>query len=147
MVGNRHQCLYLANNLVNRSIFSLPNVNQMSWTDFLARAVLAGIRFFTAEVLTWGGADTLLVAVLFLCSEDPRCHLAHITQGPIEEWMMQITSRAVDEIARFVASDPFCSHDHERASSGDFPGTSFRRYEPPTRIPESATGSTSSSAG
>ena len=49
-------------------------------------AVLAGIDFFTTEVLTWRGLATYYV-LFFLHLETRRVTLAGITRHPTEEWM------------------------------------------------------------
>jgi putative transposase len=84
----------------------------MRWADFIRAhmAVLAGIDFFTAEVLTWRGLATYYV-LFFLHLETRRVTLAGITQHPTEEWMVQMARRAVDDIdgrllpIRFVLQD------------------------------------------
>ena len=60
-------------------------------------AVLAGIDFFTVEVLTWHGLATYYV-LFFLHLETRRVTLAGITQHPTEEWMVQMARNAVDVI-------------------------------------------------
>lgn len=56
---------------------------QMSWADFIRShmAVLAGIDFFTVEVLTWRGLATYYV-LFFLHLETRRVTLAGITRHP-----------------------------------------------------------------
>jgi len=70
----------------------------MSWSDFLLShmAVLAGVDFFTVEVLTWRGLATYYV-LFFLHLETRRVTLAGITPHPTEEWMVQMARRAVDD--------------------------------------------------
>jgi putative transposase len=70
---------------------------QMSWADFIRShmAVLAGIDFFTVEVLTWRGLATYYV-LFFLHLETRRVTLAGITRHPTEDWMVQMARRAVD---------------------------------------------------
>jgi hypothetical protein len=62
----------------------------MSWADFIRShmAVLAGIDFFTAEVLLARLGD--LCVSFFLHLETRRVTLAGITQHPTEEWMVQM---------------------------------------------------------
>jgi hypothetical protein len=60
-------------------------------------AVLAGIDFFTVEVLTWRGLATYYV-LFFWQLETRRVTLAGITQHPPEEWMVQMARNAVDDI-------------------------------------------------
>ena len=51
--------------------------------------VLAGVDFFTVEVLTWRGLITYYV-LFFLHLETRRVSLAGITRHPTEEWMVQM---------------------------------------------------------
>jgi putative transposase len=62
---------------------------QTTWAEFIRShlAVLAGIDFFTVEVLTWRGLATYYV-LFFLHLETRRVTLAGITQHPTEEWMV-----------------------------------------------------------
>src|SRR3982750_3984622 len=68
-----------------------------AWKDFIAAhmAVLTGMDFFTAEVLTWRGLATYYV--LFVIQlETRRVTLAGITQHPTEEWMEQMARHLTD---------------------------------------------------
>jgi hypothetical protein len=60
-------------------------------------ADLAGIDFFTVEVLTWRGLATYYV-LFFLHPETRRVTIAGITQHPTGEWMVQMARNAVDVI-------------------------------------------------
>jgi putative transposase len=62
-----------------------------TWKDFITAhmAVLAGMDFFTAEVLTWRGPATYYV-LFFIQLETRRVTLAGMTQHPTEEWMQQV---------------------------------------------------------
>jgi hypothetical protein len=68
---------------------------------------LAGVDFFTVEVLTWRGLATYYV-LFFLHLETPRVTLAGITQHPTEEWMVQMARNAVDDIDGRSSQDAFC---------------------------------------
>jgi hypothetical protein len=61
------------------------------WKDFIAShmAVLAGIDFFTLEVLTWRGLATYYV-LFFIHLESRRGSLAGLTKHPTCEWMLQM---------------------------------------------------------
>jgi transposase len=63
-----------------------------NWKDFIAShmAVLAGVDFFTVEVLTWRGLATYYV-LFFLHLETRRVSLAGITRHPTETWMERAT--------------------------------------------------------
>jgi len=62
---------------------------QTSWAEFIRShmAVLAGIDFFTVEVLTWHGLQTYYV-LFFLHLETRRVTLVGITPHPTEQWMV-----------------------------------------------------------
>ena len=65
-----------------------------TWKDFIAShmAVLAGVDFFTVEVLTLRGLATYYV-LFFLHLETRRVSLAGITRHPPENWMEQTARR------------------------------------------------------
>jgi putative transposase len=97
---------------------------QTSWADFIRShmAVLAGIDFFTAEVLTWRGLATYDV-LFFLHLETRRVTLAGITQYPTEEWMVQMARRAVDEIDGALLPIRFVLHDRDSKFCASFKDT------------------------
>jgi hypothetical protein len=78
--------------------FGIPpapkRLQQISWADFIRShmAVLAGIDFFSVEVLTWRGLATYYV-LFFLHLETRRVTLAGITRHPTEDWMVQWLAR------------------------------------------------------
>jgi putative transposase len=80
--------------------------------------VLAGIDFFTVEVLTWRGLATYYV-LFFIHLESRRVTLGGITKHPTEDWMMQIGRNATDassgvlkEVATFFTIDTRSSAHH-----------------------------------
>src|SRR5438067_5543176 len=87
---------------------------QTNWADFIRAhiAVLAGIDFFTVEVLTWRGLATYYV-LFFLHLETRRVTLAGITQHPTEQWMVQMARNAVDVIDGTLLSVRFALHDRD----------------------------------
>ena len=97
---------------------------QMSWTDFIRShmAVLAGIDFFTFEVLTWRGLATYYV-LFFLHLETRRVTLAGITQHPTEAWMVQMARRAVDDIDGALLPIRFVLHDRDSKFCASFQDT------------------------
>jgi putative transposase len=89
----------VGNVLRRHGIAPAPRRSQnTTWKDFIARhmAVMAGVDFFTVEVLTWRGLVTYYV-LFFLHLETRRVSLAGVTRHPTEEWMEQIARNAVDE--------------------------------------------------
>ena len=80
----------------------LPRSEARPPQDFIAAqmAVLAGIDFFTVEVLTWRGLATYYVPFV-LHLESRRVTLAGITKHPTEDWMLQMGRNATDESSGF----------------------------------------------
>src|SRR4051812_6133434 len=74
---------------------------QTNWADFIRAhmAVLAGMDFFTVEVLTWRGLPTYYV-LFFLHLETRRITLAGITQHPTEEgWCRWLATLSMQSMA------------------------------------------------
>ena len=81
-----------------------------TWKDFIAAhmTVLAGIDFFTAEVLTWRGLVTYYV--LFVIQlETRRVTLAGVTRHPTEDWMEQVARNVTDFGMRSSSRPAICS--------------------------------------
>jgi transposase InsO family protein len=97
---------------------------QMSWAGFIRShmAVLAGIDFFTAEVLTWRGLATYYV-LFYLHLDTRRVTLAGITKHPTEEWMVQMARRAVDDIDGALLPIRFVLHDRDSKFCASFQNT------------------------
>jgi transposase InsO family protein len=87
---------------------------QMNWAGFIRShmAVLAGIDFFTVEVLTWRGLVTYYV-LFFLHLETRRVTLAGITPHPTQDWMVQMARNAVDDIDGALLPVRFVLHDRD----------------------------------
>jgi putative transposase len=109
---------------------------QMSWADFIRShmAVLTGIDFFTAEVLTWRGLATYYV-LFFLRLETRRVTLAGITQHPTEEWMEQTARRALDAIDGTLLPIRFVLHGHDSKFSASFQDTLRSAGIQPLKLP------------
>ena len=97
---------------------------QVSWADFIRShmAVLAGIDFFSVEVLTWRGLATYY-GLFFLHLETRRVTLAGITQHPSEDWMVQMARRAVDPIDGALLPVRFVLHDRDTKFCAPFRDT------------------------
>jgi transposase InsO family protein len=97
---------------------------QMSWADFIRShmAVLAGIDFFTVEVLTWRGLATYYV-LFFLHLETRRVTLAGITKHPTEDWMVHMACRAVDPVDGALLPIRFVLHDRDTKFCAPFRDT------------------------
>ena len=71
--------------------------------------MLAGIDFFTVEVLTWRGLATYYV-LFFIHLESRRVSLAGITWHPDQAWMQQMARNATGETWGFLSSgDTHCT--------------------------------------
>jgi putative transposase len=97
---------------------------QMSWADFVRShmAVLAGMDFFTVEVLTWRGLKTYYV-LFFLHPETRRVTIAGITTHPTEQWLTQVARNAVDEIDGVFRPIRFALHDRDSKFCASFRAT------------------------
>jgi transposase InsO family protein len=82
-------------------------------------AVLAGIDFFTVEVLTWRGLATYYV-LFFLHLETRSVTLAGITQHPTEEWTVQMARNAIDDIDGALLPVRFALHDRDTKFCNSF---------------------------
>jgi transposase len=94
----------VGNILRRHGIAPAPKRSQnTTWKDFIAShmAVLAGIDFFTVEVLTWRGLATYYV-LFFIHLESRRISLAGLTRHPTAEWMLQMARNATDENSGFL---------------------------------------------
>jgi transposase InsO family protein len=82
-------------------------------------AVLAGVDFFTVEVLTWRGLSTYYV-LFFLHLETRRVSLAGITQHPTETWMEQMARNAIDEDSGYLRQLRYLLHDRDTKFCASF---------------------------
>src|SRR5713226_2666396 len=92
-----------------------------NWKDFIAShmAVLAGVDFFTVEVLTWQGLATYYV-LFFLHLEPRRVSLAGITRHPTETWMEQMARNAIDETSGYLRQHQYVLHDRDTKFCASF---------------------------
>jgi hypothetical protein len=89
----------VGNVLKRHGIAPAPKRSQTTtWKEFIQShmAVLAGIDFFTVEVLTWRGLVTYYV-LFFIHLEARRLSLAGITRHPDQAWMQQMARNATGE--------------------------------------------------
>jgi putative transposase len=105
--------------------FGIPPAAKRSqnttWADFIREpmAVLAGIDFFTVEVLTWRGLATYYV-LFFIHLETRRVALAGITRHPTEDWMTQVARNLVDEVSGSLCDIRFLLHDRDTKFCNSF---------------------------
>jgi hypothetical protein len=85
-----------------------------TWKEFIQShlAVLAGIDFFTVEVLTWRGLVTYYV-LFFIHLESRRVSLAGITRHPDQAWMQQMARNATGEAWGFLKQCRYALHDRD----------------------------------
>src|SRR6266850_6961576 len=98
-LGHRVSDQTVGNILRRHGLAPAPKRSQnTTWKEFIRShmAVLAGIDFFTVEVLTWRGLVTYYV-LFFIHLESRRVSLAGITRHPDEAWMQQMARNATDE--------------------------------------------------
>jgi putative transposase len=75
-------------------------------------AVLAGMDFFTTEVLTWRGPATYYI--LFIIQlETRRVTLAGMTRHPTQEWMQQMARNLTDAVAGALRGQQYFLHDRD----------------------------------
>jgi hypothetical protein len=89
----------IGNILKRHGIAPAPRRSQnTTWKEFIRShmTVLAGIDFFTVEVLSWRGLMTYYV-LFFLHLESRRVSLAGITRHPDQGWMQRMARNATDE--------------------------------------------------
>jgi hypothetical protein len=75
-------------------------------------AVLTGVDFFTAEVLTWRELATYYV-LFFIQVETRRITLAGITRHPTAEWMLQMSRNATDGHSGHLEGHRYLLHDRD----------------------------------
>jgi hypothetical protein len=85
-----------------------------TWKEFIRShlAVLAGIDFFTVEVLTWRGLVTYYIS-FFIHLESRRVSLAGITRHPDQAWMQQMARNATGEAWGFLDQRRYALHDRD----------------------------------
>jgi hypothetical protein len=85
-----------------------------TWKEFIQThlAVLAGIDFFTVEVLTWRGLVTYYV-LFFIHLESRRVSLAGITRHPDQGWMQQMARNSTGEEWGFLEQRRYVLHERD----------------------------------
>ena len=130
----------VGNVLRGHGIAPAPNRSQTTaWKDFIAAhmAVLAGMDFFTAEVLTWRGPATYYV--LFVIQlETRRVTLAGITRHPTEEWMQQVARNLTDADAGALRGQRYLLHDRDTKFCDRFRSILRAGGVEPVRLPASS---------
>ena len=115
----------VGNVLRRHGIAPAPKRSQTTtWKDFITAhmAVLAGMDFFTAEVLTWRGPATYYV-LFFIQLETRRVTLAGMTQHPTEEWMQQVARNLTDADSGALREQRYLLHDRDTKFGDRFRST------------------------
>ena len=100
-------------------------------------SVLAGIDFFTIEVLTWRGLATYYV--LFLVHlETRRVTVAGLTRHPTEEWMQQMARNLTDPETGALRSILYMLHDRDSKFCASFRATLSQFGAKPLMLPPSS---------
>ena len=105
----------MGNVLKRHGIAPAPKRSQSTtWKEFIQShmAVLAGIDFFTVEVLSWRGLVTSYV-LFFIHLESRRVSLAGITRRPDQAWMQQMARNASGEEWGFLEQRRYALHDRD----------------------------------
>jgi putative transposase len=127
----------VGNVLRRHGIAPAPKRSQTTrWKDFIAAhmTVLAGMDFFTAEVLTWHGLVTYYV--LFVIQlETRRVTLAGVTRHPTEEWMEQMARNLTDLECGALRGQRYVLHDRDTKFSSGFRNILHDGGVEPLRLP------------
>jgi len=107
-----------------------------TWKEFIQShlAVLAGIDFFTVEVLTWRGLVTYYV-LFFIHLESRRVGLAGITRHPDQAWMQQMARNATGESWGFLDQRRYVLHDRDTKFCSVFRATLTAGGIKPIQLP------------
>jgi transposase InsO family protein len=107
-----------------------------TWKLFIEShmAVLAGIDFFTVEVLTWRGVMTYYV-LFFIHLESRRVSIAGITRHPDEPWMEQVARNATSQTWGSLNPCRYALHDRDTKFCAQFRTTLAAGGVKPIRLP------------
>jgi hypothetical protein len=95
-----------------------------TWKDFIRSHmdVLAGVDFFTVEVLTWRGLITYYV-LFFIEIGSRRVSLGGITRHPDSSWMEQVARNATLDGTGYLNQCRYVLHDRDRKFCREFRDT------------------------
>ena len=127
----------VGNVLKRHGIAPAPKRSQTTtWQEFIQShmAVLAGIDFFTVEVLTWRGVVTYYV-LFFIHLESRRICLAGMTRHPDQAWMQQMARNATGETWGFLDQRRYALHDRDAKFCSLFRATLTAGGMKPIQLP------------
>jgi putative transposase len=139
-LGHRISDQTVGNILRRHGLDPAPKRKQtIRWKEFIAShmSVMAGIDFFTVEVLTWRGLATYYV--LFLVHlETRRVTLAGLTRHPTEEWMQQMARNLTDSEVGTVPRNLYILHDRDTKFCASFRAILSEAGAKPVMLPASS---------
>ena len=112
----------VGNILRRHGVAPAPKRSQTTtWKDFIRSHmdVLAGVDFFTVEVLTWKGLVTYYV-LFFILLETRRVSIAGVTRHPTQAWMEQMARNATDETSGCLRQQRYVLHDRDTKFCASF---------------------------
>ena len=124
-LGHKVSDQTVGNILKRHCIAPAPKRSQTTtWKDFIRAhmAVLAGVDFFTVEVLSCRGLVTYYV-LFFIHLESRRVCLAGMTRHPTEQWMLQVARNATDEVWGYLEDRKYVLHDRDAKFCASFRDT------------------------
>ena len=127
----------VGNVLKRHGIAPAPKRSQSTtWKEFIQShmAVLAGMDFFTVEVLSWRGLVTYYV-LFFIHLESRRVSLAGITRHPDQAWMQQMARNATGEEWGFLEQRRYVLHDRDTKFCSVFRATMTAGGIEPIQLP------------
>jgi putative transposase len=136
-LGHRVSDQTVGNVLRRHGMEPAPKRSQnTTWKEFIQShmAVLAGIDFFTVEVLTWRGLVTYYV-LFFIHLESRRVSLAGVTRHPDETWMQQMARNATDETWGYLDQRRYALHDRDKKFCASFRATLASGGVKPIQLP------------
>lgn len=139
-VGHEISDQTVGNVLRRYGIAPAPKRSRTSnWKDFIAShmAVLSGMDFFTAEVLTWKGPATYYI-LFAIQLETRRVTLAGITRHPTEEWMQQVARNLTDAESGALHGQRYLLHDRDTKFCAGFRSILRAGGVEPLRLPPSS---------
>src|SRR3954468_12698359 len=139
-LGHKISDQTVGNVLRRHGIAPAPKRSQTTaWKEFIAAhmALLAGMDFFTAEVLTWRGLATYYV-LFAIQLETRRVTLAGMTRHPTEEWMQQVARHLTDAEAGGLQGQRYLLHDRDTKFCGWFRSIVRAGGVEPLRLPASS---------
>ena len=127
----------VGNVLRRRGIEPAPKRGQSaSWSEFIRAhmEVLAGMDFFTVEVLTWRGLATYYV--LFLIHlESRRITIAGMSRHPTQTWMEQMARNVTDESTGCLRDIRYVLHDRDTKFCASFESNLTAAGVKPLKLP------------